>query len=351
MATEITIPRIDVPFAPSRTNPSEGRLYPATLDWARRFGLVTTETAAGRLRRYQVDVMVSYYAPTVDGWPALRLFTDWMTWAALFEDQIDEATAGLRPGPLAPVLDDFRAVLLDESGSRARPNPATEALADLWRRTAGDSPPSWRRRFYEHMSEAFRCQLRASVHRATRTPMDVATCRELRGKLGWVAFAHDLQHHTHRVWLPDTVYCSTTYQTLLWSAADVIMWTNDLVSYPKEAASGETSNLALALQTQRRLAPQQAVDHVHRLITDRIQDFLKAGRELPGLARSLHLSDDDRSVAEQCLAHLRSLIRGSHDWHMNCERYRPDNGAAADQHAFDDLFGVAPDDAKDPTSP
>ncbi|UQI45169.1 hypothetical protein M1P56_12830 [Streptomyces sp. HU2014] len=273
MATEITIPRIDVPFAPSRTNPSEGRLYPATLDWARRFGLVTTETAAGRLRRYQVDVMVSYYAPTVDGWPALRLFTDWMTWAALFEDQIDEATAGLRPGPLAPVLDDFRAVLLDESGSRARPNPATEALADLWRRTAGDGPPSWRRRFYEHMSEAFRCQLRASVHRATRTPMDVTTCRELRGQR------------------PRQLPQGSRFRG-------------------DEQPGARPSDPA-------PICPQQAVDHVHRLITDRIQDFLKAGRELPGLARSLPLSDDDLSVAEQCLAHLRSLIRGSHDWHMN----------------------------------
>ncbi|MGN5382428.1 hypothetical protein BIV25_42070 [Streptomyces sp. MUSC 14] len=130
MTAEVTIPSIDIPFAPSRTNPLGGRLHPATLEWTRDFGLVTTETAAGRLRRYQVDVIVSYYAPTVDDWPALRLFTDWMAWAALFEDQIDEATAGLRPDFLAPVLDDLRAVLLGETGSQARPNPAREALAD-----------------------------------------------------------------------------------------------------------------------------------------------------------------------------------------------------------------------------
>ncbi|MFF4012721.1 hypothetical protein [Streptomyces sp. NPDC001717] len=351
MASEITIPRIDIPFAPSRTNPLEDGLYPATLEWARRFGLVTTDAAALRLRRYQIDVMVSYYAPTVSDWPALRLFTDWMTWAALFEDQIDEATAGLRPDLLAPVLDDFRTILLDETGSQVRPNPATAALADLWRRTVDVSPPTWRRRFYDHMSEAFRCQLRASVHRATGTPMDVATCMELRGRLGWVAFAHDLQHHTHRVWLPDTVYCSTAYQRLLWSAADIIMWTNDLVSYPKEAAAGETSNLALALQAQHGLAPQQAVDHVHSLITDRVQVFLEAGRELPGLLGSLHLSDEACSVAEQCMELLRMLVRGSHDWHLNCERYRPDGDAAAQEPAFDDLFGVAHDDTKDPTAP
>ncbi|MGN5382429.1 terpene synthase family protein [Streptomyces lasalocidi] len=51
-------------------------------------------------------------------------------------------------------------------------------------------------------------------------------------------------------WLPDTVYCPTPYQALLWSAADIIMWTNDLVSYTREAASAETSNLALALQAE-----------------------------------------------------------------------------------------------------
>ncbi|MET8298760.1 terpene synthase family protein [Streptomyces sp. NPDC005180] len=350
MATEITVPRIDVPFPPSRTNPLEGQLFPATLEWAGDFGLVTTDAAAERLRRYQIEVMVSYYAPTVDDWPALRLFTDWMTWAALFEDQIDEATAGLRPDLLAPVLDDFRSVLLGESGTQGRPNPATAALRDLWRRTGGDSPRVWRRRFYDHMSEAFRAQLRASVHRATGAPMDVATCMELRGKLGWVAFAHDLQHHTHRVWLPDTVYCSTAYQRLLWGAADVIMWTNDLVSYTKEAAAGETSNLGLALQAQHGLAPQQAVDHVHHLITDRIHRFLEAGRELPQFLSSLPLSDDDRSAAAQCLELLRMLVRGSHDWHLSSERYRPDGHTAADKPAFDDLFGVAHDDIKDPTA-
>nr|WP_256257136.1 terpene synthase family protein [Streptomyces sp. MUSC 14] len=213
----------------------------------------------------------------------------------------------------------------------------------MWRRTVCDSPLSWRRRFYEHMSDAFRCQLRASVHRATRTPMDVATCLDLRGRLGWVAFAHDLQHHIHRVWLPDTVYCPTPYQALLWSAADIIMWTNDLVSYTREAASAETSNLALALQAELGLTPQQTVDEVHRMIAEKVQDFLKAGRELPGLVRSLGLSDDVRLVAEQCLAHLRTLVRGTHDWHVSCERYRPGGDGAADRHGFDDLFGVAHD--------
>ncbi|GHE42434.1 terpene synthase family protein [Streptomyces capitiformicae] len=351
MTTEVTIPRIDIPFAPSRENPLAGHLYSATLEWARRFGLVTTEGAAERLRRYRVDLMVSYYAPTVDDWPALRLFTDWMTWAAVFEDQIDEATVGLRPDLLASVLDEFRAILLHDTDIQARSTPAATALTDLWQRTGRDSPSQWRRRFYEHMSDTFRCQLQASIHRATQMPMDVATCLELRGRIGWVSFAHDLQHHIHHVWLPDTVYCSTTYQTLLRSAADTIMWTNDLVSYTKEAAFGETSNLALAVQTQQDLAPQRAVEHVHTMIADRLRDFLEAGQELPGLVQSLQLPSDVELVAEQCLTHLRTLVRGSHDWHMNCGRYRPGTDVAADRHTFDDLFGAAQEDTKGPTAP
>ncbi|MFG2177380.1 terpene synthase family protein [Streptomyces abikoensis] len=229
-----------------------------------------------------------------------------MTWAALLEDQFDEATAGLRPDSLATVLDSFRAVLLGEAGLPARPVPAAAALADLWQRTEGGSPPQWHRRFYDHMSDGLRCQLRASVHRATRTPLDVATCVELRGRLGWAAFAHDLQHHIHQVGIPEAVYCSTIYQTLLWSAADVIMWTNDLVSHTREAAVGETSNLALTVQAERGLTSQQAVDHVHRMIADRLQVVLEASLELPGLVRSLRLGDEARLVAEQCLTHLRT---------------------------------------------
>ncbi|MEU8579375.1 hypothetical protein [Streptomyces abikoensis] len=63
MATEVTIPTIDVPFGPSRTNPQVGRLYPATLEWARGFGLVSDDAAAERLRKYRVDLIASCYAP------------------------------------------------------------------------------------------------------------------------------------------------------------------------------------------------------------------------------------------------------------------------------------------------
>jgi hypothetical protein len=134
MIPEITIPPIDIPFAPSPKNPLEGQLYLPALEWARSFHLVTTE-AAERFRRYHIDRLVSYFAPTVDDWTALRLFSDWMTWAILFEDQIDEATAGLRPDLLASVLDEFRAILFHDTSIQARPSPAAAALAELWQRT------------------------------------------------------------------------------------------------------------------------------------------------------------------------------------------------------------------------
>ncbi|KOY55245.1 terpene synthase family protein [Streptomyces sp. XY332] len=342
MTTDIVIPTINLPFAASQKHPLQDRLYPATLEWARRFGLVTTEAAAERLRRYRLE-LCSYYAPTVDSGPALQLLTDWITWAVVFEDQIDEATAGLRPDLLAPVLDEFRAILRHDPGMPAPSNPAVAALTDLWQRTAPDSGPQWRQRFYDHISDQFRAELRASIHRATQTPMDIATCIELREKTGWVTFTHDLQHHIHRVWVPDTVYCSTPYQTLLWSAADVLMWTNDLFSYTRESAFGELNNLAIVLQTQQGLAPQQAVDHVHTMIDDRIEDFLKAGRELPDLVRTLHLPPDAALAAEHGITHLRTLVRGSYDWHLSCERYHHGPDIAANLHALDDLFGITQD--------
>ncbi|MER7514671.1 terpene synthase family protein [Streptomyces lavendulae] len=339
MTTDITIPRIDLPFAVSQEHPLQDGLYPATLEWARRFGLVTREAAAERLRRYRLE-LCSYYAPTVDSGPALQLLTDWITWAVVFEDQIDEATAGLRPDLLAPVLDEFRAILRDDPGMPAPSNPAMAALADLWQRTAADSGPQWRQRFYDHVSDQFRAELRASIHRATRTPMDIATCIELRAKTGWVTFTHDLQHHIHRVWVPDTVYCSTPYQTLLWSAADILMWTNDLFSYTRESAFGELNNLAIVLQTEQGLAPQQAVNRVHAMIDDRVADFVKAGRALPDLVRSLRLPPDAARGAEHGLTHLRTLVRGSYDWHLSCERYQHGPDITANLHTLDDLFGI-----------
>ncbi|QDQ09473.1 terpene synthase family protein [Streptomyces spectabilis] len=342
MTTDITIPPIDLPFPISQKNPLQDQLYPATLEWARRFQLVTTEAAAERLRRYRLE-LCSYYAPALDSRPALQLLTDWITWAVVLEDQIDEATAGLRPDRLAPVLDDFRAILRGDAGIQPSSIPAMAALTDLWQRTAPGSGAQWRQRFYDHLSEQFRAELRASIHRATHTPMDIATCIELRAKTGWVTLVHDLQHHIHQIWLPDTVYCSTSYQTLLWSTADIVMWTNDLFSHTREAAFGELNNLAIALQVQRDLTSQQAVDHVHTMIADRVEDFLKASQELPDLVRSLQLPPDVARAAEDCLTHMRTLLRGSHDWHMSCERYHHGPDIAANLHTLDDVLGIAQD--------
>jgi len=121
--------------------------------------------------------------------------------------------------------------------------------------------------------------------------------------------------------LPPSVYFSSCYQQLLLAAADVVCWTNDLLTLDKELAHGDTQNLILVINHDRGGTLQDAIDEVVQRSERRLQAFLAAEQALPGVLRQLGCSADHQALARSCTDMLRAWMRGHVDWGTQTARY------------------------------
>jgi 5-epi-alpha-selinene synthase len=99
------------------------------------------------------------------------------------------------------------------------------------------------------------------------------------------------------------------------AVADIICWSNDIVSYRKEEnqSSADVLSLPTVLAHQHGMTEQQALDHCAVMLEQRIADYYAAERPLlasgnPGLIRFA--------------ADLRHWIAGNLEWSYETGRYK-----------------------------
>ncbi len=139
----------------------------------------------------------------------------------------------------------------------------------------------------------------------------------------WPSF--DLVEWVAGAALPSALYLSASYQALLTAAADVVCWTNDIMTLDKELAHDDRQNLVCVLKQDRDCSLQQAIDEVVDLTDTRISDFLAIERTLPSLLERLALPPGERRVVGACVAMLRAWMRGHVEWGVEADRYRCDS--------------------------
>jgi hypothetical protein len=113
---------------------------------------------------------------------------------------------------------------------------------------------------------------------------------------------------------------------LLTTAADVVCWTNDLMTLEKEMTYGDTHNLVCVVSEAAGMTLDQAIDDVIARTDRRIDLFLAAEQELQDVLGAPGSSGESATATRRCVATLRAWMRGHADWGRTTARYAAPDG-------------------------
>lgn len=316
-------------------NPFGAQANEHAIAWAKDHGLLRTENAERRLAKTRPGTLAAHCYPSAD-LSELYLLGDWMTWLFILDDHNDEGSYGWDPESLEQAL--ITVLFPGSSGFGNTGNPFGTALDDMVKRASAHMSPEWRYRFLHHVLDYFRAYVWQAAHRNEGRVPDPDTFPQLRREAGAILPSLDLIEFVESTTLPPSLYYSRTYQRLITTAANVVCWTNDLMTYEKEIARGDHQNLVSVVSEAENLPLEQAVVTVRTRTGREIERFLGAEAELPQLFGALDASPELQAMTLRCVDMLRAWMRGHVDWGKETARYLEFEHSAAPPDYLDDLL-------------
>ena len=307
-------PQLYCPF-PSSVNPHRAEVSWQTLEWALRLRLIDA-SALAHLTVSDPGGLAAHVYPDSDV-EALQLASDWITWLFIVDDYFDQADAGRNPASLGCYLSRLtdRLVPHPSSPDADCDDPAVNALSDLVRRSyAASSTESWSR-LRSSVAEYLAACLWESTNRASGQPLDLDTYTQMRVSTGAMMVVFHLADVTDGVELSDAVRGLPAIARLTTIAANVVCWTNDILSVHKEMALGDLHNLVLVLHQTRNIALDDAIQATCGMIEREVLEFIDIERHELGSDRPCRLN------LARYLSMLRNWMRGHIDWARGSGRF------------------------------
>ncbi|MFJ2812894.1 MULTISPECIES: terpene synthase family protein [unclassified Streptomyces] len=309
---------------PARHSSHADTVDARTLLWVDAGDLCDDPAEREDLPRIRPGLLAAYCHPDATE-AQLTLSAKWMAWLFLLDDRIDEAALGRDADLLAAHLHDLQATAL---GTRTRATrPMSRALAEIITEASAGTSEVWQLRFRRHVSDYLAaCVWQAAHRQAAQVPRPDTFAHWRRG-FGGIMPTFDLVEtfdpveRTDGGALPSCVYYSRPYQELLIAAADLVCWTNDLMTVDKEAAHGDLHNLVLVTAHDRLQDRRTAAAEVSAACARRVGTYTAACRELARLTAALGLPDTVQAHADRCAAALRVWMRGHLEWGLRTPRY------------------------------
>jgi hypothetical protein len=239
-------------------------------------------------------------------------------WLCCFQDQFDETALGKQP-ELMNILHVYLLALLQHNSPFLPEGPAAQALVDLWRRASLlTASPIWKERFVHHFRLYFAaCRREAEDRLHTQIP-DVSRSMLHRREAAVTFLCFDLIELCLHKSLASAIHASQPLQERLQIARDIVSLVSDVFSLEEALARGKVGNLVLTIVKQEGYTLQVALEHVGRLINEKIRCY------------QLQLSDlsifpaENRSDVSRFLHAISHWISGWLCWSSATARHQPD---------------------------
>ncbi|KAJ3002976.1 hypothetical protein NUW54_g5554 [Trametes sanguinea] len=197
-----------------------------------------------------------------------------------------------------------------------RPSSAVGRMTQsFWSRLTRTASRGAQRRFIETFELFFRAVTQQARDRESGDIPDlesyIAMRRDTSGcKPCWalIEYAYDLD-------LPDWVMEDPTIRGLEEAANDLVTWSNDIFSFNREQACGDTHNMIVVVQTQQKLDLQSAIDYVGELCMGCVDRFQTLREQLPSWGPEI-----DAQV-QVYVEGLGDWMIGNLVWSFETERY------------------------------
>jgi hypothetical protein len=290
--------------------------------WVREFDLVRSDRAKERFDKTAAgDLAARVYASAVS---PLKLTTaaDWIGWLFFLDDQLDEGHVGRDPAVARAFLQPL-AESLYESPANWPPDgsPLRAALSDIRRRVLPAMPVAWQGRFNRHVADYLNgCEWEAANRAHGRVPrLDEFPSRRRTAGAIWPSL--DLLEFVTDAPLPDRVYGDPLFAWMCEAAADVVCWTDDVLTLGKERARGDVHNLVIVLEHATGCTTTVAMMRAAHQIDSRLADFMRCQGRLEEMLGRIGADDSVQVAAKKYAAGLRNWMRGHLDWGLHTVRY------------------------------
>ncbi|MFD0438131.1 Geosmin synthase [Streptomyces sp. WAC 01325] len=319
------LPDFHMPFA-VEISPHLAATRGRLTEWMHRMGMLQEGVwDEDKLAAYDLALCSAGLDP--DGTPeALDLSAHWLAWGTYGDDYYplvfghrrDLAAARLTTRRLSDCMP------LDGEPALVPGNGMERGLIDLWTRTTAEMTPDERRAMkasVDVMTESWVWELSNQLQNRIPDPVDYLEMRR-------ATFGSDLTlslcRMGHGPAVPPEVYRSGPVRSLENAAVDYACLLNDVFSYQKEIEyEGEIHNAILVVQNFFGIDYPTALDVVHDLMTQRMQQFEHvAAHELPIVCEDFGLSEEGRQVMRNYVTDLQNWLAGILNWHQKVDRYK-----------------------------
>lgn len=317
---------------PRRRNPERDRARADHLDWPRSFGLITTDAAAARHSKGNYADLAAGFYPSATG-EDLDLGVDLMSWFFLFDDLFD-GPRGDDPQQAARLTDRVAAAL---DGPLPDDAPLIAlGFADVWRRTCHGMSPNWCARSARHWRAYFAGYVEEASSRRFNTPYrEAGEYLAMRRRTIGVQPTVDLGERAAHCEVPQCIFDSAVLSAMLVIAIDVNLLFNDIASLEKEEARGEQNNMVFILMREHGWSRRRSIAQMQEEVRTRLDQFLLLESCLPRLFDTFDLTQQERENVERYRHDaVRSVIRGSYDWHRSSGRYDAEFASAASKLGY-----------------
>jgi hypothetical protein len=306
-----TMPDLRLPF-PTATHPQAELVQELTEGWCQRFGLLRSPDVVAKFQALGYGRIMATLCPYVP-LESLALVTDWNSFFFITDDQQNVAVTTGRTELYEELTASMRRVIADDSRpTRHDQHPLLAALRDLLGRTLPGRPSYWVARFRHNLDLWLTGHLLEDSYRTSQTVPTVTNYISVRRDASTVLPTMDLVEMVEGATVPDALYRTHSYQTLVLGTADIMCWINDIHSLHME--KGDPINLVTVLDHYEHLGTQRAIDAVAARISQRVQEYLAAAKNLPEVMTSLGLSTESQKAVMLCVRDQQSWAAGMEAW-------------------------------------
>lgn len=310
--------RVAALAAPSALHPAVRSIGARVDEWAGAQGLVLGDPDASPMGRARFERLAGRILPDADE-ERVTLLAQWLVWLFALDDAIDDAALGGSATAVHGLYTDLLGALR-RGHAKPEARPLEIALTALWRATVPGMSRDWRLRFLMHMEEhRAGCAEEAVDRRTGRTP----TLQEFPALRRRAAgpFLYDLVEPMLRVELPGELVTGPAWKNLVQGTADMIVWSNDVVSYAKEATRGDVHNHVSVVCAAYGFEATQAARWVVDYIAQRAPEVQDAARALAAELERFRLVPERCREAAMVVRTLLDAPRAHLDWLAETGRY------------------------------
>ncbi|HWV74065.1 MAG TPA: hypothetical protein VN040_20245 [Pseudosphingobacterium sp.] len=314
----IQVPNLYCPCEPGMSQYTEA-MSQSTLQWAQQFQLLTSEKALERFKKANFALLTARAFPVTENLEAMVAVNDFTTWLFLFDDQVDEGLEGKKEEYLEALTTKLIEVMMSDpidAVEHTATLPLVAGLSDIWQRLRPLGDTAWQTRFAGRVSEYLQACVWEAKNREQRVFPTIEQYAVARIYTGAVFTQLALIEVMYDIKLPRTIMQHTIVQQLTWSAVQLIAFSNDIFSAPKEIEQNDVHNLVILLQKERNASFQEALALAAELHDSTMRTFEALEQWLPSF------DDDVNEQLRRYVLGLRYWIRANVDWSLkDTERY------------------------------